>query len=58
MMNKKDTTYENYTFWDAFREVKAGNWTEEEFHIWASTVWNDGAETERGMSEYEEYFAG
>ena len=52
MMNKKETTYENFPFWDAYKEVKAGNWTEEDFHIWASTVWNDGADNEKEMRDY------
>jgi len=44
MMNKQ-TTYENYPFWDAYKAVKNGEWTEEELHLWATTVWNDGADS-------------
>ena len=51
MMNKKETTFDNYTFWDAYKEIKAGNWTEEEFTIWAQTVWNEGAESQAQMQE-------
>jgi hypothetical protein len=47
----KDTTYENYPFWDAFKAVKHGEWTYEEFHTWASTVWNDGADSDELMKE-------
>jgi hypothetical protein len=49
LMNKKEPTYDNYPFWDAYKAVKNGEWTEEEFHIWASTVWNDGADSEKEL---------
>jgi hypothetical protein len=53
-MNKA-TTYENYPFWDAYKAVKNGEWTEEEFHLWATTVWNDGADSVEEMANsYEE----
>ena len=50
-MNKKEPTYENFSVWDAYAAVKNGEWTEDDFHIWASTVWNDGADSDRQMEE-------
>ena len=38
----KEPIYDNFPFWDAFKAVKNGEWTEEDFQIWASSVWNDG----------------
>ena len=51
-MNKA-TTYENYPFWEAYKAVKNGEWTEDQFHLWASSVWNDGADTADEMREYQ-----
>jgi hypothetical protein len=46
----KDTTYENFPFWDAYKCVKNGEWTEDDFHVWAQTVWNDGANSDEEMA--------
>jgi hypothetical protein len=40
---RKDISYENYAFWDAYHAVKEGAWTEDDFVQWARTVWADGA---------------
>ena len=40
---RKDISYDNYPFWDAYHAVKEGAWTEDDFHQWCQTVWNDGA---------------
>ena len=45
----KEPIYDNFPFWDAFKAVKNGEWTEEDFHIWASSVWNDGADNEKKL---------
>ena len=50
-MNKKEPTYENFSVWAAYAAVKNGEWTEDDFNIWASTVWNDGADSDRQMEE-------
>jgi hypothetical protein len=50
----KDTTYENFPFWDAYKCVKNGEWTEDDFHLWAQTVWNDGANSDEEMKEHYE----
>jgi len=47
----KDTTFENYPFWEAYKCVKSGEWTEDDFHVWCSTVWNDGANCDEEMKE-------
>jgi len=44
---KKDISYNNYTFWDAYHAVKEGAWSEDDFHQWAQTVWAAGAEESR-----------
>ena len=41
---KKDISYENYPFWDAYHAVKEGAWSEDDFHQWASSVWSAGAD--------------
>jgi len=54
-MNKKEPTYENFPVWDAYAAVKNGEWTEDDFNIWAGTVWNDGADSNEEMAKaYEE----
>jgi hypothetical protein len=42
---KKDISFDKYPFWDAYHAVKEGGWSEEDFHQWCQTVWNDGAES-------------
>jgi len=41
---KKDISFNNYSFWDAYHAVKQGAWSEDDFHQWCQTVWNNGAE--------------
>ena len=46
--------FKHTPFWDAYKAVKHGYWTDEEFHQWASSVWSDGADHALGMGENEE----
>jgi len=39
---RKEISYDKYPFWDAYHAVKEGAWSEDDFHQWAQTVWNDG----------------
>lgn len=48
-MNKKEPIFDNYPFWDAYKAVKNGEWTEEDFHQWAQSVWAEGADTQAEM---------
>jgi len=41
---RKQISYDNYPFWDAYHAVKEGAWSEDDFHQWCQTVWNAGAE--------------
>jgi hypothetical protein len=41
---KHEPDYQSTPFWDAYKSVLAGQWSEDEFHQWAQTVWNAGAE--------------
>ncbi len=50
-MNKKEPIFDNYPFWDAYKAVKNGEWTEEDFHQWAQSVWAEGADTQAEMEE-------
>ena len=43
---KKDISYEKYPFWDAYHAVKEGAWTEDDFVLWARSVWADGADSQ------------
>ena len=43
---KKDISYQNYAFWDAYHAVKEGAWTEDDFDQWARSVWADGADNQ------------
>jgi hypothetical protein len=36
--------YQSTPFWDAYKAVLAGQWSEDDFHQWCQTVWNAGAE--------------
>jgi hypothetical protein len=40
---KKEISFDKYPFWDAYHAVKEGAWSEDDFHQWCQTVWNDGA---------------
>jgi len=40
---KADISFDKYSFWDAYHAVKEGAWSEDDFHQWCQTVWNDGA---------------
>jgi hypothetical protein len=42
---KEEISFHKYPFWDAYHAVKEGAWTEDDFHQWCQTVWNDGAES-------------
>lgn len=42
---RKEISFHKYPFWDAYHAVKEGAWSEEDFHQWCQTVWNDGAES-------------
>jgi hypothetical protein len=42
---REEISFHKYPFWDAYHAVKEGAWTEEDFHQWCQTVWNDGAES-------------
>jgi len=44
---RKEISFDKYPFWDAYHAVKEGAWSEEDFHQWAQTVWNAGAEESR-----------
>jgi len=43
---KKNISYQNYAFWDAYHAVKEGAWTEDDFVQWARSVWADGADNQ------------
>jgi hypothetical protein len=44
IMKKHKPDYSSTAFWDAYAAVKDGLWSEDDFHQWAQTVWNAGAE--------------
>ena len=44
IMKQHKPDYQHTPFWDAYKAVKDGLWSEDEFHQWAQTVWNAGAE--------------
>lgn len=51
VMKQHKPEFQHTPFWDAYKAVKDGLWSEEEFHQWASSVWSDGANHAQGMGE-------
>jgi len=43
VMKQHKPNFKDTSFWDAYKAVKGGLWSEDEFHQWAQSVWADGS---------------
>jgi hypothetical protein len=41
---RHEPDYKVTPFWNAYKAVLAGQWSEDDFHQWCQTVWNAGSE--------------
>jgi len=51
VMNQYEPDFRDTPFWDAYKAVKGGYWTEDQFHQWAQSVWADGSNDEHHEGE-------